>query len=157
MAETTKETNKNTAKDSKKSKKGLIIGCVVAAVILIAAIIALVVINPFKKVNMVGKYDLTSIVSDGEDQSSSLDLMKAFGLTYEIEITDDKNGKMNVLGEEINFTYDGKQFHFEMPTSEDDEGDSVEVTKTDSDYTFKDDKITLKYDNSEMVFSKKND
>lgn len=162
MAEKTKETkNTKDTKETKKCKKGLIIGCVVAAIVVIAAIIALVVINPFKKVNMVGKYELSGLVSDGEDQSDSLALLKAFGMSYELEITDDKNGKITVLGHDVDFTYDGKQFHFDSSIFDDeddeDDGDSTEVVKKDADYTFKDDKITIKSEDDEMVFSKKND
>ncbi len=137
----------------KKCNKGLIIGCIAAAVVaIVAAIIVFAVIKPFNKVNMIGKYELTGLTTDGEDQSSSLSLMKAFGISAEVEITDDKNGKMNIYGEEIDFTYDDKQFHFKV-----DEDDEDAEVKKDTNYTYKDEKITMKSNDSEMIFSKKKD
>ena len=152
MAEETVKA-KESKKKEEKSKKGLIIGCIVAAVVaIVAAIIVFAVVKPFGRANMVGKYELTSITANGEDQSAALALMKAFGVSAELEITDDKNGKMSLYGEDTNFTYDGKQFHFQVEENEDEE---TSDTKKDADYTFKDDTITMKSDNSEMVFTKK--
>lgn len=166
MAEKTikkENTKKTEQKADKKSKKGLIIGCIVAAVVVIAAIVALVIINPFKKASMIGKYDLTGMTADGEDQSSTLAALKAFGITAELEIIDDKNGKISIFGQDSDFTYDGKQFHFEYDEeetdSEDDEDDEDDTSVAkDADYTFKDDKITIKSDeNGEMIFTKKSE
>ena len=149
-----------TEKPDKKSNKGLIIGGIIGAVVVIVAIIALVVINPFKKPNLIGSYELTSMIVDGEDQTSTLGLMKAFGIEATLEIENDKEGKLSIFGDDAKFTYDGKKFHFEK----DDDGSGP----SEANYTAKDDTITLSYEETsddgeggtetskeELVFTKK--
>ncbi|MBQ6127503.1 hypothetical protein IJI69_02315 [Candidatus Saccharibacteria bacterium] len=158
------QTTEKTTEKAKKSNKGLIIGGIIGAIVLIAAIIALVVINPFKKVDLTGNYELTALEVNGEDQTSTLDLMKAFGISATLEIENDKEGKLSIFGDEAKFTYDGKKFHFEK--SDDDEED----TPTEADYTTKDDTITITYEtssddgdgnietgNEKLTFTKKKD
>ena len=168
MAETTKETKdtKDTTCDKKcnfKQKKGLIIGCIAAAVVVIAAIVALVIINPFKNA-MVGKYTLTGIIADGEEQEDSLSLLEALGIKAELEIIDNNNGKISIFGQEAKFTYDDKQFHLESSVLDSDDADDEEdgqvyseEEKRNADYTYKDGKITVKSEDSEMIFTKKTD
>ena len=135
------------------NKKGWIIGGIIAAVLIIAAIVIFAVIKPFNK-SLVGNYELTGLTSsEGEDQSSYLALMKAFGVSPELEITDGKSGAMTISGEKIKFTYDGKKFYFEV---EDEDEEDSDVPR-ESEYSFKDDQITLKTGSSDMVFSKKKD
>ena len=131
-----------TEKSDKKSNKGLIIGGIIGAIVVIAAIIALIVINPFKKVDLTGSYELTGMEVDGEDQTSTLGLMKAFGIEATLEIENDKDGKLNIFGDEAKFTYDGKKFHF-IPDESDEYDD--DGAPTEADYTFKDDVLTLTY------------
>ncbi|MBR3323809.1 hypothetical protein IKG16_02915, partial [Candidatus Saccharibacteria bacterium] len=146
---TTKTSEESTEK--KSCKKGLIIGGIIAAILIVAAIIIFAVIKPFSK-NMVGKYEITGLTSStGEDQSSYLSLMKAFGMNPEIEIIDGKTGTMSISGENIKFTYDGNKFYFEI--DEEEEEDS-EISR-ESEYTYKDDEITLKSDDNNMIFSRK--
>lgn len=156
------------AKDSKKTeadktakcsnKKGLIIGCIIAAVVVIAAIIALIVINPFKKASMVGKYDLTGMTSNGEDQSEALSALKAFGIDAELEVYDDKSGAINIFGQDSKFTYDNNKFYFENSISEDDEDvEEDDSINREAEYSFKDNKITIKAEDEEMVFTKKSE
>lgn len=158
------QTTEKTTEKAKKSNKGLIIGGIIGAIVLIAAIIALVVINPFKKVDLTGNYELTALEVNGEDQTSTLDLMKAFGISATLEIENDKEGKLSIFGDEAKFTYDGKKFHFEK--SDDDEEDMP----TEANYTTKDDTITVTYEissddgdgnietgNEKLTFTKKKD
>lgn len=158
------QTTEKTTEKTKKSNKGLIIGGIIGAIVLIAAIIALVVINPFKKVDLTGNYELTALEVNGEDQTSTLDLMKAFGISATLEIENDKEGKLSIFGDEAKFTYDGKKFHFEK--SDDDEEDMP----TEANYTTKDDTITITYEtssddgdgnietgNEKLTFTKKKD
>ena len=133
-----KET-KAQAKDEKKSNMGIIIGCIVAVVLVIVAIIVFVVVKPFNK-NIVGKYDLTAMEVDGEDQSSTVALMKAFGMTATIEVENGKEGKISLFGDEAKFTYDGSTFHFEK-TEEEDEG----FNGVDAKYETKDNTLTIIY------------
>ena len=154
------KTEEKGSSSEKKCNKGLIIGAIIGAIAIVIAIILIivfVVIKPFSK-NMVGKYELTGLITDGKDQSSSLDLMKAFGITMEVEVTDDKNGKLIVYGQDVNFTYDNDKLHFDIKEDLSNEESGLEITndfKKDADYTYKDEKITIKTNGSEMVFSKK--
>ena len=141
MAEETIKSREEKTSDG-KSKKGLIIGCIAAAVVVIAAVVALIIINPFKKVSLIGQYDLTGMEVDGEDQSSTISLMKAFGMTASLEIESDTEGKLSIFGDEAKFTYDKNKLHFEK-SEDDDESSSIDAT--DADYTFKDDTITITY------------
>ena len=155
-AKDTKKTEEgNTTK--KPNKKGLIIGCIVAAVVVIAAIIALVVINPFKKASMIGKYDLTGMTSKGEDQSEVLTALKNYGISAELEIVDNEKGNINIFGQDSKFTYDNDKFYFENSISEEDSDSSEDENVTrEAKYSFNDNKITLKVEEEEMIFSKKN-
>lgn len=150
---------KATKTEKKKFSKGAIIGCIAGAVVLIAIIVALIIINPFKRASMIGKYDLTGMTSNGEDQSSMIEALKAFGVTAELEITDDRNGKINIFGDSSDFTYDNKQFHFEFKSDEEDDDEEIDISMKDADYSFKDDKITIKTTENngsgEMIFTKK--
>lgn len=167
MAEKTVEAKENKEATKKgeecnKCNKNFIVGAIIGGITLLIAailIVVFVVIKPFDN-KMIGKYDLTGIFADGKDQSDSLALMKAFGVTMEIEVTDDKNGKLVISGQDVKFTYDKNQLHFDMESIQDDEDSMFELTegfKKDADYTFKDDKITLKTDDSDLTFSKKTD
>ena len=154
--DTKKPEESNTTK--KPNKKGLIICCIVAAVVVIAAIIALIVINPFKKASMVGKYDLTGMTSNGEDQSEALSALKAFGINAELEVYDDKSGAINIFGQDSKFTYDNNKFYFENSISEDDEDvEEDDSINREAEYSFKDNKITIKAEDEEMVFTKKSE
>ena len=153
MAKEPSKENKNQKpeKCEKKpcNKKGWIIGGIIAAVLIIVAIIVFAVIKPFSK-SLVGDYELTGLISsEGEDQSSSLALMKAFGISPELKITDGKSGTMTISDESVKFTYDGKKFYFEAENEDDSEASK------ESEYSFKDDQITLKSDDSDMIFTKK--
>ena len=111
-ATTNKEEGKE-VKAEKKCNKGLIIGAIVAGIAIVIAVILIVVfvvVKPFNK-NLTGKYDLTAMEIDGEDQSSSVALMKAFGMTATIEVENGKEGKISLFGDEAKFTYDGNTFH----------------------------------------------
>ncbi len=130
-------------KDKKKLKTGVIIGCVVAAVLVIVAIIIFAVVKPFGK-NLVGKYDLTAMEVDGEDQSSTVALMKAFGVSASIEVENGKEGKFNMFGDEVKFTYDNDTFHFEKKAS-DDEDEEESDGPTDAKYETKDNTLTIIY------------
>lgn len=158
------QTTEKTTEKAKKSNKGLIIGGIIGAIVVIVAVIALVVINPFKKVDLTGNYELTALEVNGEDQTSTLGLMKAFGISATLEIENDKEGKLSIFGDEAKFTYDGKKFHFEK--SDDDEEDMP----IEADYTTKDDTITITYKtssddgdgnietgNEKLTFTKKKD
>lgn len=153
-----KKENKE-SKDSKcsKSKKGLIIGCIIAGIVLIAAIVTLVIINPFKKANMIGKYELVGLISDGKDQTESIPTMKAFGISLEVEITDNTKGKLTIFGENIDFTYDKDNIHFDLGSLDSDQVEVTDGFQKDTPYTFKDEKLVIKSNKSEMTFSKKKD
>lgn len=154
MAEETVKTTET------NSKKGLLIGGIIAAIaVVIAAIIIFAIVKPFAKVNLVGKYDLTSMESNGEDQAETISLMKAFGMTATIEVVNDKEGKISMFGDEAKFTYDNEKFHFEKSEKivddedEEDVEDDEEIEEeessfagADAKYEFKDDKLTLIYE-----------
>ena len=144
MAEEKKatKTTKTSEKESSKSNKPLIIGIVAVAVVAAATFIILGVCGVFGGKNLTGKYELVDIVSDGESQTSSMELLKAFGMSAEMELRSDKTGTMSMYGEDTDVKWDDKTI-----TSD---GESAE-------YSFKDNKLTIKSkDGSEMVFEKKN-
>ena len=141
-ATTNKEEGKE-VKAEKKCNKGLIIGAIVAGIAIVIAVILIVVfvvVKPFNK-NLTGKYDLTAMEIDGEDQSSSVALMKAFGMTATIEVENGKEGKISLFGDEAKFTYDGNTFHFEKKDDEEDEG----FNGVDAKYETKDNTLTIIY------------
>lgn len=138
---TTKEAKE--AKATEKNNKSLIISAIIAGVAVIVAIILIVVfvvVKPFNK-NLVGKYDLTAMEVDGEDQASTVSLMKAFGMTATIEVENDKEGKISLFGDEAKFTYDGSTFHFEKTDTEEAEG----IDGVDAKYETKDNTLTIIY------------
>jgi hypothetical protein len=160
MAEKTVEKSTEN-KDKKKLNLGVIIGCAVAAVLVIVAIIVFAVIKPFNK-DLTGKYDLTSMEVNGEDQASTVALMKAFGVSATLEVENSKEGKINIFGDEAKFTYDGSMFHFEK---KDDGEDDDSLAGVDAKYETKDDTITIIHEEEKdgeknvekLIFTKTND
>ena len=144
----TKSTTKPTetkSKDVKKSNKKLIIGSIIAAVVVtIVAVVVAVVVNIANKPSLaIGTYSLTGMEEDGEDQAESLALIKAFGLTANLEIKDGESGKLNLFGEEVEFKYDDKYIIVDGEDGEE---------KTE--YTYKDNQLTFEQDDSKLIFTK---
>lgn len=148
---TTKSTEKSETKDTKaktaakKSNKKLIIGGIIAAVVvaIVAAVVAIIVNVANKPSLAIGTYSLTSMEEDGEDQTESLALIKAFGLSANLEIKDKESGKLNLFGEEVEFKYDDKYIIVNS-----DEGEEK------TEYTFKDNQLTFEQGDSKLVFTK---
>ena len=61
------------------------------------------------KLSPVGTYSLTSMTQDGEATSQEdLDLFNSLGLKISLEILENKTGKLTLLGEELDITWDDK-------------------------------------------------
>ena len=130
----------------KKNNKGLIgiIAGIVAAVVAIAVIVV-IAINSTPKV--IGKYNIVSYIENGEESTEMIDILKAFGGDYTIEFKSDKTGTMEVKGgdnsQTVNFKWDDKKIKIEQ------DGKTEE-----SDYTYKDDTVTLTFEGQGMKFKR---
>ena len=83
--------------EKKKINKGIIACICVVVVAAIAAIVAVIVINVTKP-NIVGKYNMTSVLdSEGKESADAFEMMKVMGMTYAIEFKDDKTGVFKVI------------------------------------------------------------
>ena len=145
-SETNATAAENTNQTAGKKKTGLIAGIIAAGVALVA-IILIVVFAFAGKGNIVGTYDLTGMIEDGEDQSSTIENLKSYNLSATLELRSDKTGTLSFFGTDSQITYDDKQFTY-VGNSEG-ESDTCE-------YSFDGQKITLKTsENSEMTFTKR--
>ena len=130
-------------------KTGLYVGIGAAVV----AVIAIVVIVLFATgviggKSIVGRYELTGLrQADGTDASSTLALMKAFGMTLTVDFNADKTGKM------VTTSGDQKQ---EVEFTWDDEKITEKTSGTSNPYKVVNGKIEMTYDGDEVyVFEKK--
>ena len=149
--------------EKKKVNGGVIAAIVVGIVAVVAAVVAVIVINVTKP-NIVGKYVLSATIdSEGNESTTTVDFMKAFGAGYEIEFKSDKTGVMKVTmdasylsaftGEDdssaasntttTEFTYDDKKIK-----------GSSETGELEADYEFKDGAIILNMSGEKMKFTK---
>ncbi|MBP5675063.1 hypothetical protein J6W91_01895 [Candidatus Saccharibacteria bacterium] len=136
------------AEEAAKPNKKLIgiIAGIVAAVAVVATII-IVALNSTPKV--VGKYTISAFIEDGEENTSMIDLIKAFGAEYTVEFKKDKTGilKMGMGDEkqELEFKYDDK----EIKATKD--GQEEKMT-----YEYKDDTVILSSssDSTKMKFKR---
>lgn len=133
--------------EKKKMNKGIIACICVVVVAAIAAIVAVIVINVTKP-NIVGKYNMTSVLdSEGNESADAFEMMKVMGMTYAIEFKDDKTGVFKVIvdsdkmGSLVNTLANAL-------TDGETEVDSSEVSskipgETNINFTYDDKKITL--------------
>lgn len=137
MAESTKPNINN--------KKGLIAGIIGAVAVILIIVICVLTFN---KPGIVGKYSLTAFIDeDGKESTEMIDFLKAFGGSYSIEFKKDKTGVLEMkAGDEsqtIEFTYTDKKLTIEK--------DGV---KEESDYTYKDNTVTVSIENQGMKFTR---
>ena len=148
----------------KKMNKGVIVAICAGVVAAIVAIVAVVVVNVTKP-NIVGKYVLSATIdSDGNESTTTVDFMKAFGANYKIEFKSDKTGVLEVTMDAsylsaftddeddssaasntttTNFTYDDKKIKGS--------NDSGEL---EAEYEFKDGAVILDMSGEKMKFTK---
>ncbi|MBQ3309392.1 hypothetical protein IJG78_01805 [Candidatus Saccharibacteria bacterium] len=150
----------NSKKTDKKVNKGLIAGIIAAVVAVIAIVVTVILINAAPKV--VGKYNLVAFVdSDGNESTSMVDFIKAFGGNYTIEFKNDRTGVLEVSVDSSLFSSD------DSTSSSDSSNNSVKFTYTDkkvkfdkdgqteeADYEYKDGTVKLNYDGQGMKFEK---
>ncbi len=131
-------------KTATTSKKGLIAGIIAAVAVVIAIVVCVIV---FSKPGVVGKYNLTAFIENGEESTEMVDLLKAFGGSYTIEFKKDKTGVLEMkAGDEsksIDFKYDNKKITME----EDGE-------KEETNYEYKDNTVTLTVEGQGMKFTR---
>ena len=133
-------------KSTKKNNIGLIAGIAAAVVVVIIAIV-LVVLNSAPKI--VGKYELTASISDGQESTEMVAFMKALGGTQTIEFKKDKTGEIKSQAGESSstqtFTYTDKELKMKV------EGSDEEVVYS---LEYKDDAVTIISDGDGMKFTR---
>ena len=122
-----------------KMHKGLFIGIIIAAVVAVAA--AVICFFCFGRANVVGSYELTGIERNGEDQSSSLDILEGLGMTASLELKDDKTGELDLFGEKTPLTFDGNQ---------------ITMNGVSTEFTYKDGQLSLENNGAKLTFTKIN-
>lgn len=142
--ETTKSTKVVNSASSKKNCAP-IVAIIAVILILIGAIVAITVAILNKTSDMIGTYTLTGLETDGKDNSETIDLIKSFGLTASIEITDKDNGELNLFGEKVEFAYDKNYIII------DDDGKEEKT-----EYSYKDGELTFEKEGSKLTFTKEN-
>lgn len=136
----TEKAKKTTKTNKKQSIAGPIIGAVVAAIVIIAVLIGgIVLIDHIKRSNRAGNYEIVNIVVDGEDATDQIDLLKALGLTAEIELREDGTCHYNILGDEADCTYTQENITFENETS---------------GYTYENGELVFEKDGNKLTFKK---
>ena len=134
-------------------KKGLYIGICAAIIAVVALVCALVFSSP----KIVGKYELEAFVQNGEEQTEMADLLKTFGGGYTIEFKSDKTGVLIMKGgdldETMNFKWNGNKITFDNIDDKDDEDDELSLPE-ETDFTYKDDTITIAFDGEGMKFKR---
>jgi hypothetical protein len=83
------------AAGQKKSNVGLIAGICAGVVLLIGIIVGVVIAISGGKDPVIGKYEAYATINkDGEEETTSISLMKAFGMSLTIEFKEDGTGEM---------------------------------------------------------------
>ena len=134
-------------------KKGLIIGIFAIIIAVVALVCALVFSSP----KIVGKYELEAFVQNGEEQTEMANLLKTFGGGYTIELKSDKTGVLIMKGgdldETMNFKWNGNKITFD-DINDDDEDKKEPALPEETDFTYKDDTITITFDGEGMKFKR---
>lgn len=126
--------------ENKKNNNGLIIGIIIAAVVVLLVVGCAVFGKEFIGKNLVGYYELFEMSSGDENYShEDLESLKSLGLEVTLELREDKTGTLNLFGESMELTYDGK---------------NMTVDGESAPYSFKDGKITMEQDGEKLVFEK---
>ena len=132
-------------------KKGLYIGICAAIIAVVALVCALVFSSP----KIVGKYELEAFVQNGEEKTEMANLLKTFGGGYTIEFKNDKTGVLIMKGgdldETMSFKWNGNKITFDSIDDKDDE-DTEPSLPEETEFTYKDDTITLTFDDEGMKF-----
>ena len=124
--------------NAKKTGKIIIIAIAILAVI--AAIGVVLLINFNGKESVAGKYKIIELISDGESSSEQIKQMEDLGMYFTMELNEDGKGKINMFGEETDFTYDDKV---------------ITLDEDSQNYYIDDEKrLVLENDNTKMVFGK---
>lgn len=129
---------------SKKSKKGLIAGLICAAVFIVAIVVYLLV---FAKPAVVGKYNISAFIKDGEESTEMVDFLKALGGKYTIEFKKDKTGVLEMSAGDTTETVDFKWNDKKIIVEEDGETD-------ETDYEYKDNTVTVSIEGQGMKFTR---
>ena len=150
------------AEKKKKMNKGIIACICVAVVAVIAAIVAVIVIN-VNKPNIVGKYTLTATIdSEGNESTTTVDLMKAFGASETIEFRDDKTGILEVeMGSSFMSAFSSDETDSDATntastkfTYDDKKLKGAEGNDFEADYEFKDGAVLVTVGDETMKFTK---
>ena len=148
--------------EEKKKKTGLIVAICAAVVVAIAAVVTVLVINLNKGNAVVGKYNLYATVdSEGNESTSIVDFLKAFGASETIEFKEDKTGLFEIKANGGMFSAftegeDSNNSNTSVPFTWDDKKikSTSDAGNLDTEYTYKDDTVTLTYDGQSLKFKR---
>ncbi len=113
----------------KNSKVGLIAGICAGVVAIVGIVVAVILISKGGADPVVGNYEAYSTIKDGKEETTSVSLMKAFGVSITIEFKKDGTGEMVT-------STNGSMF------SSSEEGESSQPQKEVATFKWKDGKIT---------------
>lgn len=142
---TPKNSSKTSSKGSASAKPKGILAPIICAVVAALAIIGLVIaatliVDNINKQNRVGKYELTAISTDGEDQTSSIAFLKALDLNSSLELKSDNTCVAEIVGKKYQVcTYTEKDFTMD---------DELKP------YTFENKSITIQNGASTLTFTR---
>ncbi len=132
-------------------KKGIIAGIIAITI----AIFVFVCVTVFNSPKVVGNYELSAFIQNGDETTEMVDLLKSFGGGYTIEFKNDKTGELFMKAgdrsENWKFTWNGNNIKFE---ESDEEAEDEDAIPTESTFEYKDNTITLTFDGQGMKFSR---
>lgn len=109
VAKKTEKVEKPAEKTEQKTKRtGLIIGIVAAIVVVVGVIVGVLLMTSGNKKVSAGTYEMTAMSENGQDMTSTVESLKAFGLTATMTIKDDGTGTLSLFGTDYSLTWDDK-------------------------------------------------
>ncbi len=123
-----------------KNNKGIIIGIIIAAVVVLLVLGCLILGKVIRLKNMIGYYELYEMSSGDQSYShEDLESLKALGLEVTLVLNEDKTGTLNLFGESMELTYNGK---------------NMKVDGENAPYSYKKGKISMEQDDQKLTFEK---
>lgn len=134
------------ATPEQKSKKGLIASIIAAVAVVVVVIVCVLCFGTPK---VVGKYNLSAFIENGEESTSMVDLLKAFGGSYTVEFKKDKTGVLEMKAGDESQTIEFKWNDKELTAKNDETNEDESIP-----YEYKDDVVTLTWEGQGMKFKR---
>ena len=129
-------------------KKGIIFAVVACAMALCFALIGCGGNTADYDKNFIGKWEVESMTSDGEElDADTMDFMRALGMNVVFDLKEGGNGNLDLMGEQLDFTWKAKDASTVTITAE---GDSA-------DFKLQDSKLVGEFDDASMTLVKNDD